>query len=200
MNLALFDFDGTITTREMYRDFIEAAVPRARRVVGAVLFAPWVVGYKLGLVSGSAIRAAVVRFGFRGVEQVHVAEVGRRFAHDMLPGVLRPEVMARIQWHRDQGDRIIVVSGGLDLYLSHWCRMHGLEWLCTSLEARQGYLTGRHEGRQCVGEEKARRIRQALDLDQYPVIYAYGDTHEDHAMLTLAHRRYFRGVEVSSHS
>jgi hypothetical protein len=41
MNLALFDFDGAITTREMYRDFIESAVPRSRLRIGSVLFAPW---------------------------------------------------------------------------------------------------------------------------------------------------------------
>jgi len=162
-----------------------------------VLFAPLVIGYKLGWISGSVIRAAIVGYGFRGVDEAAVAAFGQRFAHDALPHVLRPEAMARIQWHREQGDRVIVVSGALDIYLSHWCQTHGLELICTSLEARDGRLTGRHRGRQCVGEEKARRVRATLDLASYPVIYAYGDTPEDRELLALAHKRYYRWVETA---
>ena len=40
MNLALFDFDGTITTREMLPDFFRLAIPRRRRLAGQVLLAP----------------------------------------------------------------------------------------------------------------------------------------------------------------
>ena len=52
MNLALFDFDGTLTTRETFGDFVRHAVTPLRRALGAPLFAPMLAGYKLGLVSG----------------------------------------------------------------------------------------------------------------------------------------------------
>lgn len=197
MNLALFDFDGTITTREMYRDFIQIAVPPHKRAIGALLFAPIVLGYKLGLISGSVIRAAVVAYGLRGVTEAAIDEAGRHFARDALPGVLRPNAMERIQWHKAQGDRVIVVSGALDVYLSHWCREHELELICTSLEAKDGRLTGRHRGRQCVGKEKAQRIAQKLDLQAFPTIYAYGDTKEDLDMLSLAHKKFYRWCEMA---
>lgn len=51
MNLALFDFDGTITTRGTYLDFIHFAVSRTRKVVGTAALTPWVVGYRMGLSS-----------------------------------------------------------------------------------------------------------------------------------------------------
>ena len=196
MNLALFDFDGTITTREMYGDFIQVAVPRHKRALGVLLFAPMVLGYKLGLVSGSVIRAALVGYGLRGVTEKAMDEVGKRFARDALPGVLRSHAMERIQWHKAQGDRVVVVSGALDVYLSHWCREHELELICTSLEAKEGRLTGRHRGQQCVGKEKARRIKQALDIHAFPTIYAYGDTKEDLDMLGLAHKKFYRWREM----
>ncbi|HTV86208.1 MAG TPA: HAD family hydrolase [Dyella sp.] len=197
MNLALFDFDGTITQREMFADFVRAAVSTRRRLAGALLFGPMLAGYKLGLVSANAIRASVVHFGFRGVPADVVDEAGRRFALDVLPAALRPDALARIRWHRQQGDRVMVVSGALDVYLAHWCRHHELDLLCSRLETRGGVLTGRYRGAQCVGAEKSRRIREVLDLDEFPVIYAYGDTHEDLDMLRLAHRRYYRGQELA---
>jgi hypothetical protein len=46
------------------------------------------------------------------------------------------------------------------------------------------------------GEEKARRIRERYDVGSYEVVYAYGDTKEDEAMLALAHKRVFRWQEV----
>ena len=198
MNLALFDFDGTITTREPMRDFMYRAVPPRRLACGKVLLAPWVAGYRLGLVSGTAARAAIVRFGFAGVALDAVRNHGAAFATDLLPAVLRPEAMARIRWHRDQGDTVVVVSGALDFYLAPWCHAHGLALICSTLEHRDGRLTGRYLGAQCVGEEKARRVRAAYDLACYGNVYAYGDTREDLPLLDLAHRRFYRGRELAA--
>lgn len=192
-NLALFDFDGTITTREMMRDFMFRSVPPRRQAWGKWLLAPWVAGYRTGLVSGTATRAAVVRVGFAGVALEHVQGHGAAFATEALPTVLRPEAMARIRWHQAQGDEVAVVSGALDLYLAPWCRTHGLSLICSSLEHRHGRLTGRYLGTQCVGEEKARRVRAQYDLARYAHVYAYGDTHEDLPLLALAHSRFYRG-------
>lgn len=127
MNLALFDFDGTITNRETFGAFIRFAAPRRRRVLGAPLFAPLVAGYRLGLVSGSVIRARVVHFGFRGLHADELGRAGQRFAEEILPTIVRPTALERIRWHRSQGDKVLVVSGALDVYLSPWCMQHGLD-------------------------------------------------------------------------
>lgn len=195
--LALFDFDGTITIRETMPDFMRASVGRGRRWLGTVALAPLVLGYRLDLVSGTTIRRVVVRFGYRGRSVTALRAAGRAFAMHVLPQLLREETMRRIAWHRDQGHTVAVVSGGLDAYLSPWCAAHGLDLLCSSLEQRDGVLTGRYLGRQCVLAEKVRRVRERYDLGAYSVIHAYGDTHEDHALLAMAHRRHYRGRELT---
>ena len=196
MNLALFDFDGTITTRELMPEFVRMATTKRRLMVGRVVLAPIFVGYKAGVVSGNAIRDRIADFAFRGLPQRNLQAAGAQFARDVIPPTVRPEAMERLQWHRDQGDTIVVVSGSFDLYLSHWCAQHRLELLCSSLEVRNGVMTGRFDGAQCVGAEKARRVRERYDLSRYRVVYAYGDTHEDRDLLALAHRRWYRGREV----
>jgi phosphatidylglycerophosphatase C len=197
MNLALFDFDGTITRKAMFGDFIRLAVSRRRRWLGSAVFAPLLIGYRLGLVSGNTIRASLVKFGFRGVPAAHVQAMGRRFSEHVLPAVLRPVALERIQWHREQGDKIIVVSGALDVYLEHWCRQHGLDVICSRLEIVDGYLTGDYHGPQCVGAEKSRRVREACKLENFAQIYAYGDTEEDLDMLSMASRKYYRWQEMT---
>ena len=197
MNLALFDFDGTITEREMFADFMRFAVSRRRLVVGSLFFAPLLLGYKLGIVSGNVIRASVVSFGFRGMSADRVKEAGRRFSDRILPHALRPEALERIQWHKAQGDMVVVVSGALDVYLAHWCRRHELDVICSSLEVKHGLLTGRYRGPQCVGTEKSRRVRETCNPDEFPLVYAYGDTKEDLDMLSMADKKYYRWQEIA---
>lgn len=192
-DLALFDFDGTITTRETFPDFMARAVPRRRLALGRVLFAPWVVGYRLGVVPVALLRTALVRYAFSGVPLAAVEAAGAALAADVLPGLVRPEVQARIDWHKARGDTVAVVSGGFDVYLAPWCRAQGLDWICSSLAVRDGRLTGRYAGAQCVADEKARRVRARYDLAGYRAIHAYGDTHEDHALLALADHATWRG-------
>lgn len=192
MNLALFDFDGTITTRETFADFMRFAVTPGRLALGTLLLAPLIAGYRLGVVPGTTVRVGIANLGFRGVEEAGVVLAGEAFARDALPPVLRPEAMRRIDWHQARGDTVVVVSGGFDVYLSHWCRQHGLALICSSLETIDGVLTGRYRGAQCVGAEKCRRVREAYDVDGFPVVYAYGDTPEDHDMLAMADEKYFR--------
>lgn len=193
MDLALFDFDSTITTRDTFAEFIRYAAPRSRQLWGNALLLPVFVGYRLGAVSGHVIRASAVRVGLSGLPVDEAHAHGERFASEVLETLLRPEVMARIDWHRERGDRVIVVSGALDLYLGPWCRRHGLEVLCSHLAARAGRLSGAYLGPQCVAEEKARRVRAALRLEDYAAIHAYGDSRDDHALLRLAHHASYRG-------
>lgn len=193
MDLALFDFDSTITIRDTFADFIRYAAPPSRRLWGNALLLPVFVGYRLGIVSGHVIRASAVRVGLAGLPEAEARACGERFASEMLETLLRPEVMARIDEHRQRGDRVVVVSGALDLYLEPWCRRHGLEVLCSTLAVHQGRLTGAYRGAQCVAEEKARRVRAALTLTHYAAIHAYGDSPDDHALLRLAHHASYRG-------
>ena len=195
VDLALFDFDGTLTTRETFPDFLRYAVARPRLLVGGVLLAPVVFGYRRGWVAGNPTRSSIVQVGLRGVDAARLRTQGKAFARDVLPGVARPEAMERLSWHRERGDRVVVVSGGLDVYLAPWCAAQGVELACSMLAERGGRITG-YAGAQCVGEEKVRRVRALCDPQAYGAVHAYGDTHEDLAMLAMAHHRTYRGQVV----
>jgi phosphatidylglycerophosphatase C len=60
------------------------------------------------------------------------------------------------------------------------------------LQFQNGVATGRYEGAQCVAEEKACRVRAAINLASFNQIYAYGDSPDDYAMLRLAHQAIYR--------
>ena len=197
MNLALFDFDGTITFKDSFAPFIRTAVHPLRARVGHVLLIPLILAYKAGIVSASVTRSTVCAFGFRGRSEAEIRTAGAQFAQDTLPGTIRSKALERIRWHLDQGDQVVVVSAALNVYLKPWCESLGLELICTELDSVDGILTGKYRGGDCVGKEKVRRILARHDLNAYQTVFAYGDTTEDADMLDLAHRRFFRWQEIS---
>jgi HAD superfamily hydrolase (TIGR01490 family) len=197
MNLALFDFDGTITFKDSFEPFLYYAADPFRIAVGRFVLIPLVIGYKLRIISASKTRASVAMFGFRGRRLNEVKQAGARYARDVLPGIVRPKALERIEWHKAQGDVVVVVSAALDVYLVEWCRRMEVDLICTELEARDGILTGGYRDGDCVGEEKAKRILEKYNLQDYEVVYAYGDTNEDDEMLKMANRKFFRWQEIT---
>lgn len=192
MNIAFFDFDGTITFEDTFSRFLKQILPKRRFIRGYLFLAPWIVGYRLGLVAGTHVRKKVVNFAYKGQHAALLKNMGAAYAHEVLPSLVRNEAQQRIQWHLDQGDKVVVVSASLDFYLAPWCRKLGLELICSSLESKGGILTGKYVGNDCTGEEKKTRVLNAFDLKQYNKVYAYGDTKEDNELLGLADIAFFR--------
>lgn len=185
-DLALFDFDGTLTQCETFPRFVRSVVPAERLRAGRLRLAPLVLGYRLGLVSGTRIRAAVVDRALAGMEQSEFVAAARSWARDELPGTLRPPALARLRAHRDRGDTVLVVSGNFEALVAPWAASEGVVALGSRLEVRDGRLTGRYAGPQCVLDEKVARIRAEVEPSRFDRIHAYGDTPEDRPMLLLA--------------
>lgn len=198
MDLALFDFDGTITTSDTWTPFMRLSVRPARIIAGQVLLAPVLVGHRLGMISSSAGRRAAVRIGFKGENAAAIRRLGVQYAATVLPGKVRPAALERIAWHQARGDQIVIVSASLDVYLLPWCASRGLDCVCTVLEERGGKLTGRYLRGDCTAAEKVRRLRERYELGRYATVYAYGDSGEDREMLELAQRKYYRWEEISA--
>ncbi|PPV06438.1 hypothetical protein XBLMG947_2608 [Xanthomonas bromi] len=192
MHLALFDFDHTVTTCDTYARFLRKVATPAQLAAAKWQAGPWVLGYRMGMVSAAALRARVTRLVFSGRSLDDMAAHGTEYARMALPGVLRAEMMQRIDWHQTQGHEVVLVSASLDLYLQPWCAEHGLSLICNRLEHVASVLTGRYADGDC-GPHKAAQIKARYDLSTYACVHAYGDSREDKPMLALAQRRWYRG-------
>lgn len=197
MNLALFDFDGTITATDSFVPFVQRVISRPRQMLGRVILLPIILGYKMGAISASRTRAMIVCFGLRGRKEAEVRQVGVTYAIEVLSKTLRPKALERMAWHKNQGDDIVVISAALDVYLEEWCRRMNLAVICTQLESHDGILTGRYVGGDCTGREKTRRLKEKYDLKKYKIVYGYGDTSEDNDLLILADKKFYRWQEIA---
>ena len=95
--------------------------------------------------------------------------------------------MARLAAHRAAGDRCVLVSASLDLWLQPWAQRHGFAAvLCSQLAAdADGRASGRLAGANCFGAEKVRRLEAWL-AGTRPRLVAYGDSRGDLPLLDFA--------------
>ncbi|WP_285162907.1 HAD-IB family hydrolase [Shewanella goraebulensis] len=196
MNIALFDFDGTITEIDTYTPFIYLSVPRWRIIVCYPFLLPFIILYKFKLIGASKIRTVITRLGFWNRQPDEVFAQGKEYALT-LNSVMRAEAKKRLEWHKKQGDLIVIVSASLDAYLIPWCEQHGYQLICANLEIQKGRLTGRYLGGDCSAEVKAQRVEQKHSLNDFDKVYAYGDTEEDSQLIALADEAYFCWEKVS---
>jgi HAD superfamily hydrolase (TIGR01490 family) len=192
LELALFDFDHTVTTCDTYGRFLRRVATPEQLAQAWWKVGPWLLAYRLKLISATRIRARVTRLTFSNRHSDDIATQAVGYARDVLPQVVRPQMLEQIRWHLQQRHTVVIVSGSLDLYLRPWCESLGLGLICNRLESRDGRLTGRYADGDC-GPRKVEHIRQRYDLSRFQRIHAYGDSSEDRPMLALAHDRWYRG-------
>lgn len=117
MNLALFDFDGTITTRDSLPDFIQYAVGKPAYYFGLAVLSPMLVAYLGGLISNHVAKQKMMSWFFKGWEANRFKSVAEQYSNQIIDTILRPEAMDKIKWHQQKGDRVIVVSASMDDWL-----------------------------------------------------------------------------------
>lgn len=196
-NIAFFDFDGTITDTDTFTKFVYLAAEPKVLKKGKIFLAPYVIGYKLGLISGSVIRSKIFKFGFKGRSEKELKQIGLVYSVNSIPKMLRENAMKQITWHQKQGDKVVIVSASMDVYLKPWCDMHGLELLCSEVESINGKLTGTYKNKDCSGMIKRERILNHYDLSNYNEVYVYGDTPEDFEMLSLGTKKSYQWKEFN---
>ncbi len=194
MNLALFDFDGTITTHDTYTKFVLSHTTTFRLVCGATILTPFIILYKCKLLPSSLLRILITKTAFKGVKVNTLTSRAKKYANEYLPTVMRNEMLEKIKAHQKNGDRVIIVSASLSPYLVHWSSNMGVELICSELEEKDGKFTGTYVNGDCSGKRKVVNIKKLVDLSSFENIIAYGDTKEDLEMLALANVKFYRGV------
>ncbi|MBE9046270.1 HAD-IB family hydrolase [Pleurocapsales cyanobacterium LEGE 10410] len=192
-DIAIFDFDNTLTSQDSLLPFIQKVVKPLRFYWGLFVLSPILIGYALGWILNWRAKEELLTHFLAGLSEQQLKQFGQRFAAQKIPKLLRSEALKRLLWHQEQGHQTVLVSASLEAYLLPWGKMIGFDYVIgTQLEAKSGVLTGRILGKNCYGQEKVNRLRKVLgDLKQY-CIYAYGDSRGDRELLAIANYPYYR--------
>lgn len=190
--LAIFDFDGTVTSRDSMIEFIRYYRGTFMLILSYVILFPWLAAAKLGIYSKEAAKKKFLAFHFKGETFAQLNKKANLFARQVLPSFLREKALDQMQFHRQHNHEIFVVTASLDFWTEPWFNHVGLRHVCTKAEFVNGVFTGNFLTPNCAGEEKVKRLREVINLDQYEVIYGYGDSPEDKPFLKFAQHKYYR--------
>ena len=189
---AFFDFDGTLSFHDSFHDFLVFCHGYSRVIWGGMMLGPWLVAYLLGIISNHRAKERVFRYFFSRMPLSVLQEKAELFARNHLPKIVRPEALARLQWHIDEGHHVFIVSASPEIYLIPWAENLGASTIATKIMTKMGVATGRFASLNCFGPEKVRRINEEVVLQKSDYLYAYGDSRGDREMLAMADEGYFK--------
>lgn len=188
VTVAAFDVDDTLTVRDCVVPFMRS-VAGTGRLMKVMLSNVGETIQNVRRRDRDALKAKFVSGIFSGRNARVIESLGIQFASKVADGWLRSDVAARMRWHQEQGHVVILVSASLGSYLHPLGDLLEVDAvLCTELEEVDGILTGKLEGKNCRGEEKASRIQkwcEGAGIDVEDLAYAYGDSSGDVQMLEL---------------
>ena len=153
---------------------------------------PMLITYKLKFIPNYKAKQRMISYFFKGMEEYNFRKLAEQFSLKQIDTMLRPKSMQKIAWHKKQGHRVVVVSASIECWIKPWCDKNELDLIATKLEMKNGYITGKFQTKNCYGIEKANRVKEIYDLDDYDHIYAYGDSQGDIELLELANTKNFR--------
>jgi phosphatidylglycerophosphatase C len=190
--LVLFDFDGTITTRDTLIEFVQFYHGRSTYWLRMLMLTPVMALFFLRLIPNWKAKQFFLSRYFKGepLEDFNIRCLD--FSRKILPHLIRPGALKAIDEFKKKNNTIAVVSASAENWVKPWCDRQGILCLATRLEVKDNYITGKLQGRNCYGDEKVCRIKEQFDIGSFDRIIAYGDSSGDKEMLELAHQRHYK--------
>lgn len=190
--IAFFDFDGTLITRDSALDFAKYYLGPTQYSLVLFRLSLVLIGYRLGLLEGVKAKRKFFETIYGGHKRRDVLLSATAYWAERKPEIMRKEAYRKLLWHRENEHEIVIVSASADIWLEPVAADLETGLICTTMECADGVLSGDLAGANCNHAEKANRIRAKYDLSSFDMIYAYGDTEGDRAMLDLATEAFYR--------
>ena len=194
--VVVFDLDGTLTNNDTFVSFLLFVLkkqPGRWLRTWNLPFATFL--HKAGFRDNTWLKIEFLKSIVGGLSTESIQQIGSQFSLQLLNS-LRQGALAQVDYHRQQGDLLILATASPDLYVRHLADHLGFDsWVCTQLSQQPiGYVDGQLIDGNCYGENKLTKLKTHLESLGYEHIdVGYSDHEADLPLLTFAKR----GVAVS---
>jgi len=182
-NVVVFDFDGTLVSRDSFLDFV---LGYCLRRPGRLLIVFALLPLSLPLALRSWTRAAsVLLWGITlGTPTRSFAHALRRYARDTLPGYANEATFLELAAQIQAGKRVVIATGSMPVLVRGLLRARKLgpiPIVGSRLRRRWGGLvTETH----CIGRTKVRELQLRLGIREWSTVYT--DSFADRSLLRQA--------------
>lgn len=190
--LVLFDFDGTITTRDTLAEIMIHYSGKLTYRSGLIALSPIMLLYLLKLIPNWKAKQYMLSWFLKGEDATAFNDRCLAFTNKVLPGLIRPGALKMLNHYKSTGATIAVVTASAENWVKPWCDQNQFICLATKLEIKANKITGKIQGKNCHGPEKVFRINEKFSVGEFDEIIAYGDSAGDKEMLNLAHQQFYK--------
>lgn len=190
--VAVFDFDGTITTKDTLFDFIAFYWGKPKMIFGLIVLSPILISFKMGLITNDKAKERLFSYFFKKESQQAFLNVCKKYS-ERINEILNAKARDKIKWHQAEGHKLIIVSASVSEWIKPWATSIGInDVVGTEIEVVDGILTGRFASRNCYGQEKVNRLYNIYPHRDTYTLYAYGDSSGDKELLSIADYSFYR--------
>ncbi|HDZ8964925.1 TPA: HAD family hydrolase [Aeromonas dhakensis] len=186
MALALFDLDETLIAGDSASLWLEYMVTEELAPAGMIAEEQAMMSlYHQGKMDMHQYMAFTLQ-PLAGKTRQWLDSLCTRFAEQVLRERLYPEGVARIEWHRQRGDELVLISASGEHLVAPMAQMLGMDHcVAILLDEEAGMLTGQTRGTLSFREGKVARINQlfAASANPWQESHGYSDSHNDLPLL-----------------
>lgn len=190
--LAIFDFDGTLTTKDTFLELIKFQKGSFYFWLGFLRLSPIILLHLLKVIPNWRAKEYVLTHFFRGLSLKEFQAKCDEFSINSIPKLLRKDALDKFNYHLDKEHDVVVVSASAQNWLEGWCKEKNVKLIATNLEVDAECLTGKISGFNCYGPEKLVRLKKEFCLEDYEEIHVYGDSRGDREILEVASHKFYR--------
>lgn len=191
--ITVFDFDGTITTKDTFALFLRYYAGTPKWAAKILTLLPIFSAYGLKIVDRNTVKIHVIRRFFKNAMKDKLDARAEQFAAEVIPGLIRPQAQACLETKKLSPESLYICSASIAPYLRAWGRTQNINnILATELDSDGDRYTGEIKGWNIWGEGKVRRILAEFAPNQVKIMEAYGDSRGDRELLHAAKASYYR--------
>lgn len=178
--IAVFDLDGTVTRRDTFVPYLRGWLRRHAARWPRLALAAAMVRYLSTGCDRGRLKSDLLRVCMGGATRTEVDAWSDAFVAGLDAASLCPGALAAIARHRAGGDRLVLLSASVDLYVPRiGARLGFDQTICTGVAWRDGRLDGGLTTANRRGDEKRRCIVGLRQRFPGARLTAYGNSRSD---------------------
>ena len=190
--IAIFDLDGTVTRYDTYVDFLLYCLrQKPLRLLTLPALTSYLLVHKAGFKSNHWLKARYLEAVAGGMTRTELEDLCKLFVARTLAKNIKQPALDELSRLRGEGYTLVLATASFGFYVRSLATELGFdEVLCTeALFDDTDKLTGKLDGENCIGSEKARRISVlSSERGWADIELGYSDSKVDLPMLEMVGR------------
>ena len=195
--LYLFDFDGTISLKDSFFHFLMKVFGSKTVVIKIIFNLPKLFFIAITNKEKSKVKELILSLFLKEKSKQEIYSLGKLYSEKHIIEIIRPQAIEYILNIDRENSDIFIVSASIDIWLFNFVKENNMKLISTKLAYKNGFFTGEFDGENCKGEEKVKRIKKEISLNEYDEIISFGDSNGDKEMFAIStstHYKPFRKI------